>query len=54
MQPDDPHHVTPPDAGRPKGQHDEPVTVGTLFIMILFLMALGGMWLIMYFQLLGR
>lgn len=33
---------------------DEPTTTGTLFIMIVFLMALAGMWGIMYFMLLGR
>lgn len=33
---------------------DEPNTVGTLFIMILFLMALAGMWGIMYLMLLER
>lgn len=32
----------------------EPTTVGTLFIMILFLMALAGMWGIMYLTLLER
>lgn len=37
--------------------HDEagePNTEGTLFIMILFLMALAGMWGIMYLTLLER
>lgn len=33
---------------------DEPTTTGTLFIMIVFLMALAGMWGIMYLMLLGR
>lgn len=33
---------------------EEPTTTGTLFIMILFLMALGAMWGLMYFTLLGR
>ena len=33
---------------------EEPNTTGTLFIMILFLMALAGMWGIMYFTLLSR
>ena len=33
---------------------EEPTTTGTLFIMILFLMALAGMWGIMYFTLLNR
>lgn len=33
---------------------EEPTTTGTLFIMLLFLMALGGMWFIMYLTLLSR
>jgi hypothetical protein len=33
---------------------EEPTTTGTLFIMILFLMALAGMWALMYFTLLNR
>ncbi len=33
---------------------EEPVVTGTLFIMILFLMALAGMWGIMYLMLLER
>lgn len=33
---------------------EEPTTTGTLFIMILFLMAIAGMWGIMYFTLLNR
>lgn len=33
---------------------EEPTTTGTLFIMVLFLMALGGMWAIMYITLLNR
>ena len=33
---------------------EEPTTTGTLFIMIFFLMALAGMWGIMYFTLLSR
>jgi hypothetical protein len=32
----------------------EPVTTGTLFILLVFLMALAGMWGIMYFTLLDR
>jgi hypothetical protein len=31
-----------------------PVTTGTLFIMILFLMALAGLWVLMYLILLDR
>lgn len=33
---------------------EEPVTTGTLFIMVLFLMAMGAMWGLMYLTLLGR
>ena len=33
---------------------EEPTTTGTLFIMVLFLMAMAGMWAIMYFTLLNR
>jgi len=42
----------PPDSGVPS-EHD-PVTTGTLFILIVFLMALAGLWGIMYLTLLGR
>ncbi len=61
-EPDGP--VTPPthgqdpvaeergDTGLPPDE--EPTTTGTLFIMILFLMALAGMWGIMYLTLLNR
>lgn len=41
----DPTELTP---------EEEPTTTGTLFIMIFFLMALAGMWGIMYFTLLNR
>jgi len=41
-----------PDAGF--GPEEEPLTTGTLFVMIVFLMALAGMWLLMYLMLLGR
>lgn len=47
------HH----DASSPNGglaPQDEPNTIGTLFILIVFLMALAGLWGIMYFTLLGR
>ena len=33
---------------------EEPVTTGTLFIMVLFLMALAGLWALMYLILLDR
>lgn len=56
---------TPPhetDAGTPPHERgptelspdEEPNTTGTLFIMILFLMAMGGLWAMMYFILLNR
>lgn len=45
----DPQH-TPSDPQ----QDEDPDASGTLFIMIIFLMALAGMWLIMYFRLLER
>lgn len=51
----------PPGAGEsPEGGHggirpeEEPVTTGTLFIMLVFLMALAAMWAIMYLMLLER
>lgn len=44
----------PPSTRPPEREPDEPRVTGTIFIMLLFLMALGGMWLIMYFQLLSR
>lgn len=44
--------ATTPDGELPP-EH-EPVTTGTLFILLVFLMALAGMWGIMYFTLLGR
>lgn len=45
-----PHRTADPGFGR----DEEPDTRGTLFIMLLFLMALAGMWGIMYVILLGR
>jgi hypothetical protein len=55
-----PAHET--DAGTPPHERgptelspdEEPNTTGTLFIMILFLMAMGGLWAMMYFILLNR
>ena len=41
-----------PDSGG-LSPEEEPTTTGTLFIMILFLMALAGMWGIMYLTLLN-
>lgn len=45
--------MTDPKASPPQ-RDDEPNASGTLFIMVVFLMALAGMWLIMYFRLLER
>lgn len=47
------------DEGRPTADDrshpdDEPVATGTLFVMIVFLAMLAGMWLIVYLMLLGR
>lgn len=53
-------HETPPASGTRSGHEpgsapeEEPVTTGTLFIMILFLMALAGLWVLMYLILLQR
>ena len=46
-----------PNADPDPPRHDpeeEPVTTGTLFIMVLFLMALAGLWALMYLLLLDR
>ncbi len=51
------HGSEPPSAGAEETElspEEEPTTTGTLFIMVLFLMALVGMWGIMYFTLLNR
>jgi hypothetical protein len=37
-----------------RDDEEEPVTTGTLFIMVLFLMALAGLWALMYLLLLDR
>ena len=55
----DPTSVEPaPDARAGDGStlppHAEPVVTGTVFIMLVFLMALAGLWGIMYLLLLGR
>jgi hypothetical protein len=42
------------DPASPLPPEQEPVTTGTLFILLVFLMALAGLWAIMYFMLLGR
>jgi hypothetical protein len=42
--------------GGSMSDHDdqEPDVRGTVFLMVIFLMLMVGMWAIMYFQLLGR
>lgn len=53
-------HEPPSTVPSPQGdepvpnEEEEPVTTGTLFIMILFLMALAGLWVLMYLILLER
>lgn len=49
--------TAPPDAAssvEAAGDVQEPVTMGTLFVMLVFLMALAGLWAIMYLILLER
>lgn len=36
------------------GEEDVPAPVGTLFLLMVYLMVLGGMWLAIYFEFLGR
>jgi hypothetical protein len=50
---DPPEGARAPEAD-PHPSEAEPVTTGTLFIMILFLMAMGAMWALMYLTLLNR
>lgn len=51
----DPRDGRAPDgAPEPLPPHAEPVVTGTVFIMLVFLMALAGLWGIMYLLLLGR
>ncbi len=38
----------------PPEEEDVPPPVGTLFVMMIFLMVLGGMWAAIYFEFLGR
>ncbi len=37
-----------------QAEQEEPNFSGTVFLMVLLLMGLAGLWLIMYFKLLGR
>jgi hypothetical protein len=54
------HDETSPDrgtneAGDARGTEDEiPLPVGTLFLMMIYIMIMAGMWLAMYFEFLGR
>ena len=49
-----PETADPPETDPVLSPEEEPVTTGTLFIMILFLMALGAMWALMYLTLVNR
>lgn len=40
------------ESSAPPGSADEPEIKGTLFIMLLFMMALVGFWVLMYLRLL--
>jgi hypothetical protein len=51
----DPPPGPDPAPGDPlEGEPEEPDSTGTLFIMMVFLMAMAALWLIMYFLLLDR
>ena len=54
-RPDD-GETRPPDQAPEAGvsPDEEPNTTGTLFVMLLFMMALVGMWALMYMVLLER
>lgn len=49
---DVPHSPSTTDPSTPTGPTDEPEIRGTLFIMLLFMMALVGFWVLMYLRLL--
>lgn len=40
--------------GEKRSEQEGPDVSGTVFLMVLFLMGIAGLWLIMYFMLLGR
>jgi hypothetical protein len=49
------HDEIPPDGGPDETTPEElPLPVGTLFLMMLYIMVMAGMWLAMYFEFLGR
>jgi hypothetical protein len=51
LKPESPDNL--PDESGP--DDDEiPLPIGTLFLMMIFLMVMAGMWLAMYFEFLGR
>lgn len=55
MEPSGHGDAAPHQTGRPGvPPEEEPTTTGTLFIMLLFLMALAGLWVLMYMVLLER
>lgn len=41
-------------AGENRPEPEDPDVSGTVFLMVLFLMGIAGLWLIMYLMLLGR
>lgn len=47
-----PPEAAEPRPSRPPAEVDEPEIHGTLFIMLLFMMALVGFWILMYLRLL--
>ncbi|CAN5792453.1 hypothetical protein BH23GEM11_BH23GEM11_20090 [soil metagenome] len=51
MKPDSPEN--PPEESGHDGD-EIPLPIGTLFLMMIFLMVMAGMWLAMYFEFLGR
>jgi len=51
LKPESPEH-RPDEAG--PDDDEIPLPIGTLFLMMIFLMVMAGMWLAMYFEFLGR
>lgn len=54
VEPPEPAAELEPPAEGDVVEEEDPIATGTLFVMLLFLMALAGMWLLMYLMLLGR
>lgn len=46
--------LAPPQPLTPPREEHEPAPVGTLFLMMIFLAAIAGMWGLMYWTLLSR